>query len=298
MPVAPTPAGAAIIAATTASAAAQGYNPPYAAIVVDAKTGVVLHEANPDSPRHPASLTKIMTLYLLFEQLEAGKIKLDTPMEVSPGGRAGTDQAWSQARPDHRSRGRDQRSCHQVRQRRRRCGGGSARGQERSFAQMMTRKARALGMAHTFYRNASGLPNDEQITTARDQALLGIAIQERFPRYYRYFSTQRFVFRGNVMTNHNHLLGRIDGVDGIKTGYIRASGFNIVTSVRRGGRHIVAVVIGGRSTLASATRAARTLIARASTKPATAIARGACSEPEVAVFGCPVAACPGDTPGR
>jgi D-alanyl-D-alanine carboxypeptidase len=269
--------------------AVESYNPPYAAIVVDAKTGVVLHEANPDSPRHPASLTKMMTLYLLFEQLEAGKIKLDTPMEVS---QAASEQAPTKLglKPgqtievEDAIKGLVTKSANDAAVVVAEALGGS----ERSFAQMMTRKARALGMAHTFYHNASGLPDDAQITTARDQALLGIAIQERFPRYYRYFSTQRFVFRGNAMTNHNHLLGRIDGVDGIKTGYIRASGFNIVTSVRRGGRHIVAVVIGGRS---SAQRDARmrelisTQIARASTKPATTIvAEAPAPEPEVALL--------------
>ena len=120
-------------------------------------------------------------------------------------------------------------------------------GSEEEFARAMTRKARALGMRNTTYRNATGLPNDEQITTARDQALLGIAIQERFPKYYRYFSLASFVYRGNAMRNHNHLLGKVEGVDGIKTGYTRDSGFNLVTSVKRGARHIVAVVLGGRS---------------------------------------------------
>jgi len=102
-------------------------------------------------------------------------------------------------------------------------------------------------MSHTVYKNASGLPDDDQVTTAREQALLGRAIQERFPRYYKYFSTQSFQYRGNAMRNHNRLLGRVDGVDGIKTGYTAASGFNLVTSVRRGGRHLVAVVLGGKS---------------------------------------------------
>jgi D-alanyl-D-alanine carboxypeptidase len=120
-------------------------------------------------------------------------------------------------------------------------------GNEPEFARLMTAKAHALGMKHTIYRNASGLPEDQQITTARDQAVLGRAIQDRFPKYYSYFSTRTFAFRGKMMRNHNHLLGTVAGVDGIKTGYIRDSGFNIVTSVRRDNRHIVAVVFGGRS---------------------------------------------------
>ncbi len=120
-------------------------------------------------------------------------------------------------------------------------------GDEDDFAQMMTRKARSLGMSRTVYRNANGLPNDEQVTTARDQATLGRAIQERFPRYYRYFATSTFNWRGQSIRNHNHLLGNVEGVDGIKTGYTRASGFNLVTSMRRGNRHLIGVVLGGRS---------------------------------------------------
>jgi D-alanyl-D-alanine carboxypeptidase len=228
--------------------AAQSYNPPYADIVVDAKTGAMLHQSNPDSPRHPASLTKIMTLYLLFERLEAGTIKLDTPMDVSE---AASIQAPTKLglKPGDSIKVEDAikalvtKSANDAAVVVAEALGGS----EEEFARMMTRKARALGMRHTVYHNASGLPNDDQITTARDQALLGIAIQERFPRFYRYFSTERFVFRGDALRNHNHLLGRVDGVDGIKTGYTRASGFNLVTSVRRDGRHIVAVVMGGSS---------------------------------------------------
>src|ERR1700744_4530305 len=124
---------------------------------------------------------------------------------------------------------------------------------------MMTRKAHALGMSRTVYRNASGLPNDEQVTTARDQALLGRVIQERFPRQYRYFSTSSFTYHGETMGNHNHLLGRVDGIDGIKTGYTQASGFNLVTSVHRDNRYRVAVVMGGASA-ASRDARMRTLI--------------------------------------
>ena len=142
-------------------------------------------------------------------------------------------------------------------------------GDEDDFAKLMTRKARALGMNKTVYRNASGLPDDEQVTTARDQSTLGRAIQERFPRYYRYFSTVAFNFRGHSITNHNRLLGNVEGVDGIKTGYTRASGFNLVTSMRRGNRHLVGVVLGGRSA-GSRDAIMRTLLAenleKASTK--------------------------------
>ena len=120
-------------------------------------------------------------------------------------------------------------------------------GSEEEFAKAMTRKARALGMSRTLYKNASGLPDDDQVTTARDQALLAMAIQDRYPKYYRYFSTSSFAWRGVAFRNHNRLLGKVEGVDGIKTGYTRASGFNLVTSVKRGKRHLVAVVLGGRS---------------------------------------------------
>ena len=223
-------------------------NSRYAAYVVDAKTGKALHEASADSLRHPASLTKIMTLYMLFEQLEAGKIKLTTPMDVS-------EQAASQSptklgvRPGQKLEVEDAikalvtKSANDAAV----VVAEALAGDEDSFAKQMTRKARALGMNRTIYRNASGLPDNEQVTTAREQAILGLAIQERFPRYYRYFSLSSFSYRGHAMRNHNKLLGRVQGVDGIKTGYTRASGFNLVSSVRRNDRHIVAVVLGGSS---------------------------------------------------
>jgi D-alanyl-D-alanine carboxypeptidase len=123
-------------------------------------------------------------------------------------------------------------------------------GSEEEFAARMTRKARALGMSGTTYVNASGLPAEAQITTARDQALLGRAIQDRFPVYYRYFSTPSFRYKGAEMRNHNNLLGNVKGVDGIKTGYTEASGYNLTSSVRRNEKHIVAVVLGGTSNAA------------------------------------------------
>ena len=229
-------------------ARAAAYNPPYAAIVVDANSGRVLHEANPDSLRHPASLTKIMTLYLLFEELEAGKLRLDSRLEVSEHA---AEQAPSKLglmpgqtiAVEDAIRALVTKSANDAAV----VVAEAIGGDEESFARMMTRKARALGMSRTVYANASGLPDDDQITTARDQATLGRAIQDRFPRYYRYFATPAYVYRGHAMRNHNKLLGRVEGVDGIKTGYTRASGFNLVSSVRRGNRHIVAVVLGGAS---------------------------------------------------
>lgn len=230
------------------AAAAESYQPSYSSIVMDANSGAVMQATDADSPRHPASLTKIMTLYLLFERLEAGKIKLTTEMPASPHAAA---QAPSKLglkpgetiRVETAIRAIVTKSANDVAV----IVSEALGGDESSFAKLMTAKAHALGMKHTTYRNASGLPEDQQITTARDQAILGRAIQDRFPNYYRYFSTRTFDFRGKEMRNHNHLLGSVEGVDGIKTGYIHDSGFNIVTSVRRNNRHIVAVVFGGRT---------------------------------------------------
>jgi D-alanyl-D-alanine carboxypeptidase len=226
----------------------ESYNPSYASIVVDVNSGAVMQSSNPDSPRHPASLTKIMTLYLLFERLESRKMNLDTEMEVSEHA---SEQAPTKLglRPGQTIRVEDAikglvtRSANDAAV----VIAEAIGGDEDDFAKMMTRKARALGMTKTIYRNASGLPNDEQVTTARDQATLGRAIQDRFPTYYRYFSTSVFNYHGQSIRNHNHLLGNVEGVDGIKTGYTRASGFNLVTSMRRGNRHLVGVVLGGRS---------------------------------------------------
>jgi D-alanyl-D-alanine carboxypeptidase len=229
-------------------ARSESYTPPTSSIVVDGNTGTVLQASNADSLRHPASLTKIMTLYLLFERLDAGKIKLDTPLKVSAhaaeqaptklGVKPGQTLAVEDAIKAVVTKSANDAAVTIAE---------NLGGDEEEFAKMMTAKAHALGMSRTTYVNASGLPNDDQITTAQDQAVLGRAIQERFPRYYRYFSTEEFVYHGHAMRNHNHLLGVVGGVDGIKTGYTHASGFNLVTSVHRDGHYIVAVVLGGRS---------------------------------------------------
>jgi D-alanyl-D-alanine carboxypeptidase len=231
-----------------AAAAAESYQPSFASIVVDANSGAVLEATNADSPRHPASLTKIMTLYLLFERLDAGKIKMSSEMEVSPHAAA---QAPSKLglKPgqtiavETAIRAIVTKSANDVAVVIAEALGGT----EDNFAKLMTAKARALGMTHTVYRDASGLPNDDQITTARDMTMLARAIQDRFPQYYHYFGTRMFAYHGREMRNHNHLLGRVPGVDGMKTGYIHDSGFNIVLSMRRGSRHILAVVFGGRT---------------------------------------------------
>jgi len=224
------------------------YHPPYADIVVDDKSGLVLHEVSADEPRHPASLTKIMTLYLLFEQLEAGKLSLDTELPIST--RAALQnptklglKANQTIKVEDAIKGLVTKSANDAAVVVAEALGGS----EAEFAKLMTAKAGALGMTGTTYVNASGLPAEEQITTARDQAVLGRAVQHRFPVYYQYFATPSFRYKGAEMRNHNNLLGQVKGVDGIKTGYTEASGYNLTSSVRRDEKHIVAVVLGGTS---------------------------------------------------
>ncbi|MEF3365547.1 serine hydrolase [Methylocystis sp. 9N] len=218
----------------------------FAAIVVDANSGRELYARNEHELRHPASVTKVMTLYLLFEQLEQGRLSLNSPLMISQhaaaqapsklGLRPGETISVENAIKAVVTKSANDIACAIAE---------NVAGDERRFAQMMTSKAHALGMRDTHYENASGLPDARQVTTAYDLAVLGRAIQERFPRYYRYFSTHAFAYNGALHRNHNHLLDRVEGMDGIKTGYTRASGFNLLTSVRRGGHHIVAVVMGG-----------------------------------------------------
>ncbi|MGB8277811.1 MAG: serine hydrolase [Methylovirgula sp.] len=220
----------------------------FAALVVDGNTGHELYGRNENALRHPASITKVMTLYLLFEQIEKGRLHLDSRIPVSAHAAA---QAPTKIglRPGQTISVEDAikaivtQSANDIAV----AVAEAIGGDEADFAAMMTRKAHALGMTRTHYANASGLPNDEQLTTAHDLAILGRAIQERFPRYYRYFSTRSFYFHGVAYHNHNHLLGHVEGIDGIKTGYTRASGFNLLTSVKRDGHFIVAVVLGGAS---------------------------------------------------
>src|ERR1041385_3391507 len=202
--------------------ARSSYSPAFSSIIVDGNSGATLSASNPDALRHPASLTKIMTLYLLFERLEAGKLSLDSEMDVSEHA---SEQSPTKLglRPGQTIRVEDAikglvtRSANDAAV----VIAEAIAGDEDEFAKLMTRKARALGMSKTTYRNASGLPNDEQLTTARDQATLGRAIQDRYPRYYRYFATTVFNYRGQSIRNHNRLLGNVEGVDGIKTGYTR-----------------------------------------------------------------------------
>jgi D-alanyl-D-alanine carboxypeptidase len=224
------------------------YAPPYASIVVDVNSGRVLQATNADAPRFPASVTKVMTLYMLFEQLERGKFTLESELPVSAfaarqaPSKIGFDPGETIAVEDA-IKALVTKSANDVAV----VVAEAIGGDQETFAEMMTRKARAIGMKSTTFRNASGLPNPEQVTTARDLTILGKAIHDRFPRYWRYFQTRNFEYAGRSYRNHNRLLGRVDGVDGIKTGFTRASGFNLLTSAKSGNRHLIAVVLGGRS---------------------------------------------------
>ena len=223
-------------------------SPRYAAIVIDDKTGKVLYAKNADAPRHPASLTKMMTLYLLFEDMQKRKVSLSTRFTASA---KASEQAPSKLglKPGQTISAEDAiralvtKSANDVAVTVAENLGGS----EQAFARRMTSTARRIGMRGSTFYNASGLPNDAQFTTARDMVILGRALQERFPTQYRYFSTRSFAWGNAVHGNHNKLLYRIDGIDGIKTGYTNASGFNLVSSIRRDGRHLVAAVMGGSS---------------------------------------------------
>ncbi len=223
----------------------------YADIVIDAETGQILHATNPDRLRHPASLTKMMTLYITFQALEAGKIGYNQYLPISANA---AEQAPSKLglRPGQRIRVEDAilglvtESANDAAVVLAEWLGGS----EHGFAQLMTRQARALGMTRTNFDNPSGLPDDGQITTARDMAILGDALIHHYPQFYPFFSRDSFTYAGLYHHNHNHLMDRYDGMDGIKTGYIRASGFNLVASAKRGNVRLIGVVFGGHSAVA------------------------------------------------
>jgi D-alanyl-D-alanine carboxypeptidase len=218
----------------------------HAAIVIDADTGRVIREMNADAITYPASLTKMMTLYLTFEALNAGRLRLDQSLPVS-------SEAASMRPTKLRLVPGDSVTVQELilgvvtksaNDAAAVLAEGMA-GSEPAFAEYMTQRARQLGMTNTVFRNASGLPDPEQRTTARDMAQLGLALYHDFPREYRYFSTRQFYFRGRLIATHNHLLEWYEGADGIKTGYIGASGFNLAASAVRGGHRLIGVVMGG-----------------------------------------------------
>ncbi len=222
--------------------------PIYEAIVLDADTGQVLRELNPDTVTYPASLTKMMTLYLTFEALNQGRLTLDTYLPVSAAAAAHAPSRLG-LRPGESVTVRDlilaivTKSANDAAAVLAEGLGGS----EAAFAQMMNQKAAQLGMTRTHYANASGLPDPEQLTTARDMARLALALYRDFPREYRYFSVTKFDFNGETVTGHDHMLGWYPGADGIKTGYTEASGYNLATSAVQNGHRLIGVILGGRT---------------------------------------------------
>lgn len=227
-------------------AAPASASPKSAALVMDAHTGQVLYSRNADEYRFPASLTKVMTLYMLFEKLEAGDITLKSRIKMTPKG-AGMPPSKLGLRAGETLTVEDAilalvtRSANDVAS----ATGAFIAGTEDDFAARMTKKARALGMSKTTYKNASGLPDKNQRTTARDQATLAKRIKEDFPQYYAYFSTEQFTWGKSRIQNHNRLLGRYQGTTGLKTGYTRASGFNLTATVERDDKFLIGVVMGG-----------------------------------------------------
>lgn len=216
----------------------------YAGIVLDAKTGKILYEENGDAARYPASVTKVMTLYVLFQELEAGNITLKTKFTVSKYAASAVPtklgiKAGSTITVENAIKALVTISANDIA----RVIAENISGSESAFAQRMTATARGLGMAHTTYKNASGLPNPGQVTTVRDQVILGAAVYQHFPNYYEYFQTKSFSYGKRTYGNHNRLLGS-NGVDGIKTGYTNASGFNLLTAARTDGHHIVVAGFG------------------------------------------------------
>ncbi|WP_421984051.1 D-alanyl-D-alanine carboxypeptidase family protein [Roseibium sp.] len=245
---------AASTAVQTASLPAVGYAPAtaqergFSALVLDASTGEQLYAVDADAARFPASLTKMMTLYLLFEAVAEGRYSLSSPLTVSEnaasqppakiGLKAGTTITVQQA-----ARALSVRSANDV-------GVAVAEnlaGSEAAFARQMTQQARALGLSRTRFVNATGLPDPGQVTTARDMAKLGLALKRRFPQYASYYRAKSFTYNGRTFKATNNLLGKVSGVNGLKTGYIRMSGYNLVATAQRGGKQLIVVVMGGKS---------------------------------------------------
>jgi D-alanyl-D-alanine carboxypeptidase len=237
---------AALLIVFTVVPAAQAANVPraYAGIVVDAKTGKVLYESDADEYRYPASVTKVMTLYVLFQELAAGKIKLSDKMTVSKHAAAAVPTklglgSGATITVENAIKALVTLSANDMA----RVIAEHVSGTESAFAKRMTATAKALGMKRTTYANASGLPDSRQVTTVRDQSILARAVYAHFPQYYDYFQTKSFTYGKRTYGNHNNLLGH-NGVDGLKTGYINASGYNLMTAARTGNKHIVVIGFG------------------------------------------------------
>jgi D-alanyl-D-alanine carboxypeptidase len=220
----------------------------YASLVIDADTGEMLHASHIDDRNHPASLTKIMTLYLLFDDIDAGLVHFNDRFTVSAHAAI---QAPSKLDLSEGDTVRVEDLMYAIITKSANDAAVTVaenlNGTEALFAQRMTKKARELGMKVTEFHNASGLPNPKQISSARDMATLARALLHNHAKYYHFFSTRQFTYQGVVMNNHNHLMERYEGMDGIKTGYVAASGFNLVASTKRNGRRLIGVVFGGAS---------------------------------------------------
>ena len=243
----------------------------FSSIVIDHTTGTMLEDTDSDALRYPASLTKMMTLYLIFDALANNRIQLTTrwPVSAHASRQAPTKLGLRPGQTISVQEvilGLITKSANDAAVVAPEALGGS----EPGFAMMMTARARQLGMASTTYQNASGLPNTAQVTTARDQAMLARSLIRDFPQYYGYFSTDDFLFRGRRIANHNRLMNWYPGADGLKTGYIRASGYNLAFSAVRDGRRLVGVVMGGNTARARDLEMARIFdasFARAATLP-------------------------------
>ncbi|MCI5075773.1 D-alanyl-D-alanine carboxypeptidase family protein [Oricola sp.] len=229
-------------------AAPQAEASKYASIVIDANSGKTLYAVAEDQTRYPASLTKMMTIYLVFEALETGRLSKTSEITISANAAKQPAsklymKAGSSIDVDTALRALVVKSANDVATAVAEKLGGS----EKAFARRMTSKARALGMSRTVFTNASGLPDSAMRTTARDMATLALALRRDFPQHYSYFRLTSFEYRGKTVRGHNKVLGMVSGADGLKTGYTRASGYNLAASVRRNGRSLVAVVMGGKS---------------------------------------------------
>jgi D-alanyl-D-alanine carboxypeptidase len=253
-----------------------------AVLVIDANSGRILYQRSADEPRYPASLTKLMTLYIVFEQLAQGRLSTHTQIEMTPAA-AAVAPSKLDLEPGEKIALIDAikvlitKSANDVAV----AIADHIAGSETKFAQMMTAKARQLGMTHTVFQNASGLPDEDQVTTARDMLTLALHLQDDFPEQYGLFSTRTFSYAGETFRNHNKLLFNYAGTDGLKTGYTRASGFNLVASVRRGRKHVIAAVFGGASA-SSRDQAMRTYLNMGLVKAATVVTRKPMTPPLVA----------------
>jgi D-alanyl-D-alanine carboxypeptidase len=233
-----------VIAYAPATAEEKGFS----ALVLNAGTGEELYAVDADAARFPASLTKMMTLYLLFEAVSDGRYTLSSPLTVSenaasqPPAKIGL-KAGSTITVQQAARALAVKSANDVGM----VVAENLAGSEAAFARQMTQQARALGLSRTRFVNATGLPDPNQVTSARDMAKLGLALKRRFPQYAGYYRAKSFTYNGRTFKTTNNLLGKVSGVDGLKTGYIRMSGYNLVATARRGGKQLIVVVMGGKS---------------------------------------------------